>query len=273
MGMIYTLHGVKKNLINDCMIDRGLLDYEKFERFLRNKKAKFVSITDSLNGKGDSLTIDDATKASASAAMLAAEYGHNVTFFINPWNIINKKPYHFHLLNIILERTSLKKIFFNESCWDLRTYDSKHLFREYIKKRFWKCEKNIINIYDTITFVANKLKVNIDSCLPDHMQIISKHDIINLINKGVNIGCHGWTHINTSCLNHDELMHHIMDTNYWLKQNFNIDNFDYYSTPFGFSFPNEGFLWEKSIRWLLLESSLPNGFIDDKIYNRVTLKL
>lgn len=269
---VFTIHGIKNNTQKENMLDRGLLDYQKYYQFLKSRPDKFVSIEDSLNNKGDALTIDDSTRASMDAAILAAEYGHKVTIFLNPWNIIHNKPYHFHLLNSILENSIKETYLFNGFTWNLRTYNEKHFFREYIKRRFWKYETNIDKLYNTIQTLGLDLTKE-NYIIPDALKIITEEDIKKMVNMGIDVECHGWTHINTAELTDKELENHINSAKEWLEAITNGININYYSTPFGSSMPSRNYYEKMNQLWFLLDSSKDEGFINKKVFNRDSLHL
>ena len=206
------------------------------------------------------------------AAILAAKCGHKVTIFLNPWNIIHKKPYHFHLLNIILENTIKREYLFNGFKWSLRTYNEKHFFREYIKRRFWKYETNIDTLYKTINTLGTELSVE-NFIIPDALEIITIEDIKKMIALGIDVECHGWTHINTAELSDKELEEHINSAKEWLENISNEISIKYYSTPFGSSMPNRAYYEKLNYLWFLLDSSKEDGIIEKKIYNRDSLHI
>ena len=52
---------------------------------------------------GDVLTVDDATCAGADACLTARRLGHEVMFFVNPFQIASGQPYFFSLLDAIID--------------------------------------------------------------------------------------------------------------------------------------------------------------------------
>src|SRR5438045_1839574 len=110
---IYTMHGVVRDLCVNCFVHRNMLDELQFVDYLNRRRSAFVGVEDALRGVGDALTIDDSTEAAARAAYLAREYGHQVTLFINPYNVENCSPYFFSVLNVALDLCCISQLTIN----------------------------------------------------------------------------------------------------------------------------------------------------------------
>ncbi|MGP8231674.1 MAG: hypothetical protein ACLQL2_03285 [Methylovirgula sp.] len=75
MSNIYALHGVIDHVDTKLFSHRNMTAAGRVQAWL-DTQHKLVPLADALAGKGDALTIDDATVASAQAAMLARQRGH-----------------------------------------------------------------------------------------------------------------------------------------------------------------------------------------------------
>ena len=109
MSDIYALHGVIDRVDGKLFSHRNMTPADRVRARLDTGQ-KMVPLADALAGKGDALTIDDATVASAQAALLARQLGHAVTLFVNPWQVADGRAYAFAALHWLLDETRRRKV-------------------------------------------------------------------------------------------------------------------------------------------------------------------
>ena len=75
---VYAMHGIFSEGDAKAFQNRCLIREDKFEQLLSSLPFKFVSLDDAVAGRGEALTVDDATNAAYRAAKLARQHGHAV---------------------------------------------------------------------------------------------------------------------------------------------------------------------------------------------------
>jgi hypothetical protein len=271
MGKIFTSHGIVVSAQRNLFIHRNMHDREAFRAYLQNRSDKpFVSLNDALNGKGDALTFDDATEASADGAAMAIELHHRATLFINPFNIENNLPYIFVLLNIILDEIRSDTAFFDGASHPTGSFDQKKLLRGYIKDKL----ANFSDYYKRLEIIEELAKTNKTSFenVPSHLKTISKERVRQLIEMGVDIQNHGWFHCNFSSLSAEQCYNSVKMSRDWINAEFGIDP-RYFAVPFGDVLPPNRQITNACDVWFLLYNYLHEGFVGNKIHNRAVLKV
>jgi UDP-2,3-diacylglucosamine pyrophosphatase LpxH len=199
-----------------------------FVRYLESKSEKFSDLS-TISETVDYLTVDDATYAGVEACKMAIKYGHKVVLFINPWQIINRKPYYFNLLNSIIDNREVDVYSFANRKFDLLNRNDVKTLRFLIKKQLIKLSED-----DALTVVLEhgfKLKSKSTS-LPKACSTISLSDLRELSLMGVQIGSHGWSHRSISALTQKELENDILKSFDWISDN--VDKLiKVYAVPFG----------------------------------------
>jgi hypothetical protein len=199
---------------------RNLLEAQQFCAFLRSAP-KFVPLADALQGRGRALTIDDATVASARAAKLARDFGHSVTLFINPWNIVARQPYWSSRLNTLLDSVETPKFLLDGRVYDLTTFEGKSEFRAHVKilmRRHRNPEDNIA----LIDRIEEELGVK-GHDIPYHDHCLDMEDVRELHGIGVDIQNHGWTHLDPLASNLAQFTDQFHKARSWFKDKLTID--------------------------------------------------
>jgi hypothetical protein len=267
---IFCIHGVveKKNKKN--FLHRNMLDREKFKEYLRQRETKFVSIDDTLEGKGDALTIDDGTEAGAEAAQIAVDLGHKVSLFINPFYIVNNQPYIFVLLNIILHSLAKDGVVFAGKSFLTNTFEEKKALRKIIKGYLAEYS----DYAERLRILNDFISLNqIEICdFPRHLKVISKERLRSLGQAGIDIQNHGWTHCSFLSLSSDQIVHSIRQASEWFISEIDCRT-NYFAVPFGDAIPPSRNVLKETGCWFLLHDLLSTGFIGEGIYNRAPLVL
>jgi hypothetical protein len=264
--LIDTLHGVRAGVSAELFVDRNLEELSDVSAYLENR-VPYVSLSVCLEGKGDALTVDDSTIASAAAARLARHKGHEVTLFLNGYNIEESVPYFFSRLNAILDATSLNEIAFEGRNFDLRTFAAKQQFRGMVKRRLavMASEQDRQNY---VTRVGQQLQAE-NAVIPDFLRPISPADVRELVALGVDIQNHGWTHVRPAALSPGECARDIAAGRAWLRD-FSPAPADLYAVPNGDCLPP----WESSPHyraWFLLDERWPADNDGPTVFGRRNL--
>jgi hypothetical protein len=266
--MIYAMHGVNKIFTKRSFCDQDFLDTELFKTHLLNRKNRYVSIEDAIEGKGDALTIDDSLRGGLEAATLCRKFGHEVSLFINPFNIEKKVPYWFSILNILLDKYDDYLIRWETNEYILNDFKSKLSFRIKLKNKMASLDNEEEKLKKLFLIYPDDNINNIE--IPEHLSILSLNDLKKAIDLGISIHNHGWTHRQIGEVSHAELDQEILKSKQWIKKELNIDT-NFYAVPFGKTLPLERYSFERFSLWFLNYNGLYCGKIGEKIYNRQSL--
>jgi hypothetical protein len=270
MGTVFTSHGVVEQPERELFVHRNMLDRESFREYLRARTDDpFVNLTRALNGEGDALTFDDATEASADGASLAVGLGHQVSLFVNPFNVENGLPYIFVLLNVMLDEINTEPVLFDGARY-FQTAREKRRLRLRIKDKLAR----VTDYFERLEIVKEISRANRVSCdnVPAHLATLSKERLLHLAGMGVNIENHGWFHCHFSSLSEDECYENVARAKSWFSSELGLD-VRHFAVPFGDVLPQSTRQLREHESWLLLHHLLPEGFIGDGIYNRAVLSL
>lgn len=267
---IFCIHGVVEKRNKKNFLHRNMLDSEKFNKYLSHKETKFVSLDDALKGKGDALTIDDGTEAGADAAQMAISLGHQVSLFVNPFYIADNQPYIFVLLNVILHSLDKNKVVFEGESFSINSFEEKKALRKIIKGYIAQYPAYAERLQILNKFISvNQIKL----CdFPRHLEVVSIERLKKLVQAGVDIQNHGWTHCSFSSLSMDEIIQSIRQANEWFISEIDYQT-NYFAVPFGDVIPPGKNVFRETNCWFLLHDLLRAGFIGEKIYNRLSLEI
>jgi len=266
---VFAMHGVADGVQRNRFQYRNLLEEEVFAKFLRSAP-KFVPLTEALQGRGRALTIDDATVASGRAAKLAKEYGHAVTLFINPWNVVARQPYWFSRLNSLLDQVEASNAALDGREFDLTKIGGMNKLRAHVKglmRRHTNPDQStaLIENIETDLGVSKNEVASHDSCL-------TLEDIRELQSAGVDLQNHYWAHLDPLAHNLAQFTDEFHKAKSWLKDKLGIDS-RFFASPFGEFLPHLDFLRRNEAVCLLLHSDLSPGRVEDGIVNRITLQI
>jgi hypothetical protein len=268
--MIYEMHGVIQSHSHQLLTHRWMLDAERFDRFI-SQRSPFVTLGRALEGRGDALTIDDATQAAYNAATLARNRGHEVTLFVNSKNVRESTPYYLHVLSSILDKAAPV---------ELELLCRKHLpsevpaektkVREFLKHHFSRLP-NESTRQSLLRLVAADLSMA-ELPIADHLQTLSCEQIAQLIDRGVQLENHGASHADLSIFRDDDVRNEITECKNWLQTHFSIES-RYFAVPFGNVLPRFDVGDEIASCWLTANRALHSGFVGPKVYNRAELRI
>ncbi|HEY6138624.1 MAG TPA: polysaccharide deacetylase family protein [Thermoanaerobaculia bacterium] len=258
-------HGVVANADAGSLVHRQLLDAERFAAFLQ-ARPRYVSVRDALAGKGDALTIDDATAAAADAARLARRYGHEVTLFVNGYNVESGAPYFFSRLAHALDTAKAERIRFAGTDYPLTSHPAKLRFRRAVKETLARIGSEDARqelVAEIVRLAAGETTIS------PPLRALTLDELRELLDLGVELHNHGWTHVRVGALPPDEHAADIARGREWLRRSLGCDS-DIFAVPNGDGLPP----WPSSPHysiWLLLEDRWGYGEIAPAVYNRRTL--
>jgi peptidoglycan/xylan/chitin deacetylase (PgdA/CDA1 family) len=198
------MHGVVPHWCSDRISHSLFLPEEDFADYLGRRSAPFVPLELALRGKGDALTIDDATYGSLRAACLARDYGHAVTWFINGIHIEYGLPYFPFQLSSMIDDTKNTACSFDGRKWELHHIEGRRALRLRLKQLYMKI-KILDEIDDLVEAVSECTDVD-PSKMERALNTVSADCLSDAIAAGVDLQNHGWTHFNPNCFSRTEFV-------------------------------------------------------------------
>ena len=262
---IYAMHRVFSDGDAKAFQNRCLIREDKFERLLSSLPFKFISLDDAIAGRGEALTVDDATNAAYRAAMLAREHGHAVTVFVNPYFIHSQRPYFFLELNWLLDRTDRSSIQFEGTTFPLNFRSERRTFRIHVKDKYCMLA-SVEEIESVMDDIKAGLGVERDG-LPWHLRTMTERQLCMLIEAGVGIHNHGFTHIHPKALRWPQLIRQITLAQEWIREVCGQES-RHFAVPFGDSLPQWRLPKECGINWFTLHDQVQRGALGPGIWNR-----
>jgi hypothetical protein len=267
-GRVLAIHGVAPEVDPRRFAFRNLSDADSLRRFLQ-AAPPLVPLPEALAGRGNALTIDDATRAAADAALMARELGHAVSLFVNPSQVSSREQHYFLLLNVLLDRLDGQTCEFEGTKFETATMAQRQVLRHSIKARF-RAMRDDRGRMDFVSELATRWRAS-PLELPEHFQTLGIHDLIALRDSGVDVQNHGWSHVHHPSLSSEQSVHEIREGRAWLQRELGVDA-AYFAVPFGDALPTPEAA-AACETWFTATDQLAPGWIGLKVFNREELHL
>ena len=264
-GTVFALHGLSTRAEPRKFVYRNIADEETLTRVLSSRH-RFVPLADALAGRGDALTIDDGTRAAADAALLARRFGHAVSLFINPAHVDSARPYSFHLLNALLDQLAETVVFDGKRYW-ARWMTEKRRLRAQLKKSL-RDTRSEDERTDAVRTLASEWSIG-PLAVPSFLEPLNVADLRQLLENGVEIHNHGWSHSCHKRLTPDESAQEIERGREWLQSMLGVHS-RVFVVPYGDVYPAAPAL-EACDVWLTRDPLRPSGPVSPGVWNRETL--
>lgn len=260
---LHLLHGVVNKWSRDLFTHRIHVSADSFRSYLESRPTKYASWTNAVP-TGDVMTIDDSTKGGAEACLLARALGHEVIFFVNPLPIITGAPYFFSYLDAYIDDRKVQSVDFDSEHFDFADPGALRKFRKRVKLVLMV--KPASQSLAEVASIGQLLGAEVKE-LPAHLHPINLEDLIRLRDAGVQIGNHGWSHIEVSGLSVEEFSEHITSARDWFKRELSLDPF-LYACPFGETNVSDSYRHVVAGPYLLANSKMPSGQVSPNCWNR-----
>ncbi|HLJ53772.1 MAG TPA: polysaccharide deacetylase family protein, partial [Chthonomonadaceae bacterium] len=258
VGSISVIHGAVTCLDANRFAHRSLVDKERLTDFLRSREKPLVSRAQAHAGLGDALTIDDATVASAEAAALARRFGHCVTLFVNPSYIVAGRPYELIELSCLLDRTRITRVDWRGREYQLGLADERGHFRRACKEQI-RALADEASVRCYLAKIALALEVE-DPEIPGFLRTLTRADLRQLIDAGVDVQNHGWSHRNIDLLTEGEVCDDLVMGREWLRDALGVEP-DAYAVPDGAALPSARIRAAVPELWYCANAALPAGWL------------
>jgi len=255
---IYVTHGIVEQRSAAAFADRNMLDVDVFAQHLLYRASRYVPLEQAQRGVGDALTVDDSTVAAAEACRVARDLKHDVTFFINPVNIVEERTYFFARLDAALDRCEAAGAVHGE----LRA------FRRTVKAQLLSSatDEDLDRIIDSALAELCVLAPDV----PKSLSTISVEVVRDLADRGVSIANHGWSHVDPANLPGAEFQTHVTRAAEWIAEI--VGRLPTaYAVPFGETPLTVEKERAAGVDWYLADDSLPDDRQGAHGWNRRTL--
>jgi hypothetical protein len=268
---VLTTHGVVDGRDPARYVFRHLHDAAAFDAFLEARERPFVPLSDALLGRGDALTVDDATAAGARAARAARDRGHAVTLFVSPGLVEAGLPHAAALLATLLDALVSRGRDVHEGrVYDLRLDAERRALRAALRARNLEAPTETDAI-EAVLAMARERGL-LPPVPPPHFATLSREDVVDLSRRGVSIGNHGWEHRHPPSLPADALAASIGRARRWIEEACGAVA-PGFAAPFGLGDPPAGLDPRALGPWFLLDESRPAGPLAPGVFNRTSLVL
>ncbi len=267
MGQVFAMHGVVPGAEPTRFVTRFLSDTDAFAAFLAG--TTFVSLAEALLGRGDALTVDDATRASADACRMARTFGQPVTLFVNPGQVESGQPYWFVLLKVLCDELREPDYRFNGVRYPAVTLRDRIKLRQAVRDPISRIPDEAGRVAAVVE-LADRWKLA-HPVAPAHGTTLTLADLKELAALGVDIQNHGWFHTNHARLSPAESAAEVRRGREWLREQLGRDP-AIFAVPFGQPLPTSEAAAECS-HWLALTDAHPPGAIQEGVWNRKDLTL
>jgi hypothetical protein len=228
--LIYFTHGVV-SAWNSERISHGLMLSETIlSRHLQQRAVKYVPLVEALAGKGDALTVDDASYAGLQATLLARQFGHAVSWFVNGMHVERGLPYFPFLLSWTLDETRKINCSFDGQFWNLNDQDDRRALRLRLKHSYMRM-RSCDEIGELVEMFSGLLEVE-PSTMEKPLSTVTSEDLEVAVAAGAELQNHGWTHLNPESLSARDLAAEIRLNEEYLSL-FRRANISVFAPPFG----------------------------------------
>lgn len=259
---VHTFHGVLDDWSPSRRLDRLYVSRAAFIAALDALPSRYVP-AEACEPDQLALTIDDSTMAAAEAALLARERGHEVMLFINPYQIITQRPYFFTVLNLAIDQIAERE----------RQADPKASWRSPHLLTLRQDTRAVLSILDgealdaaLAAFLAH-WQIEVRE-IPDPSRPIDLPTLSRLVDAGVQIGNHGWSHVEIAVMTPEQLLDDVQRTRRWLMDTTG-QPIDTYAVPYGHTVPPPEVLSALGAACMLVDSKRPLGQLAPGLINRL----
>lgn len=260
---IHLIHGAVEGQWHDSQGTRNYVAAKSLREYLARRNTMYLELNEA-PGFGEYLTVDDSTVGAAMACKIAREEGHNVTIFVNPYQIINGVPYFFSVLDAILDQCPEPRMTYENTSFQIRDKRELKKLRLAVRSRMMTLPADTA-LAETIEFgIANQIE-SVE--IPRHAQTMSLEDLIDLKEYGVNIGTHGWDHRDIKSMSFGDLVSDLSSADRWLTGILGKD-VNVYAVPFGLATLPDDISIMESKCCFLANSAIPIGRVGPSCWNR-----
>lgn len=247
---------------------RNMTDEGGLRRYLA-RAAPFAPLRDALWGHGIALTIDDGIRGAADAALLAREFGHAVTLFVNPGQVVSGEPYWFLVLNVLLDALDGTPRTLDGVSYPTASTADRQVLRRHIKTTVSGMPREPDRLEFVCALAREWQVASLD--LPPHFATLDRKSLEQLRDAGVELQNHGWWHTDHGRLTGAESAREIREGRDWLAQELRVDA-PCFAAPFGEALPAPEAAAACEV-WLTVSEARPSGPGALGVFNREALNV
>jgi peptidoglycan/xylan/chitin deacetylase (PgdA/CDA1 family) len=265
--MIYISHGIvlewRRERISHALFLPEWLAAMHFQR----PGVKYVSLRQALAGHGDALTVDDATYGGFKLALLARQYGHAVSWFVNGSCVAQGLQYYPFQISSLVDDARVPECRFDGLTWNLRSMGGRRALRLRVKETYMRLRTQI-EIERLVDTLADCLHLSA-AVLERSLSTVTPMELVQARNAGVDLQNHSWSHLNLRLLSREERTADMMRNDEYLSQ-FGEMSCVAFAPPFG----AEVSLASAPLHFMLLaDRKLNPGYREGNVVNRGDLVL
>jgi Polysaccharide deacetylase len=261
---VHTFHGVLADWDGARLVDQLYVPRDVFTASIERSVKKYVGVQGC--GPDDTaLTVDDSTIAGAEACLIARQFGHEVTLFLNPHQIITQTPYFFTILNLAIDSLA-KRARRSDPNFSLRSPRLRDL-RSQMRNRLMRLSGAALESELHQFLSAWDLEM---PNVPQEHRPLDMAMLARLVAAGVQIGNHGWSHADIGSFAEGDLWDDISQAQQWLRDATG-QQVDHYAVPFGLATPPDTVLRRLDGLCLLADAGRPLGKLASGVVNRVDI--
>jgi hypothetical protein len=263
MNRILAIHGVAPDVDPRRFEFKNMSDLSMVRNFLASRPP-LVPLRETLVGGGMALTVDDSTRGAADATLLAREFGHAVTLFINPEAIDTGAPYWFTLLDLLISKLRRPAYELDGATVPTATVADKLALR----RRLLMKGRALRDETSRVAFVLGLVDrwETAEIVIPPYLAPLTMSDLVALRDAGVDIQNHGWSHVDHAILTGPESAREIREGRDWFRRNLAIEA-PYFAVPFGNTMP-QAEAAAACEAWLTMYWRWPEGPLASRVFNR-----
>ncbi|MBK8086429.1 MAG: polysaccharide deacetylase family protein [Devosia sp.] len=211
------------------------------------------------------LTVDDSTMAAAAACLLARERGHEVTLYLNPYQIVARTPYFFTILNLAIDRL-VERARQTEPGARWRAPRFMQL-RQEVRARLAPLQGQALDA--AVLAFLDEWQLDMPE-VPPEAGPIDMQALSGLVAAGVQIGNHGWSHADIAAMSAEALWDDISRAQRWLMDATG-QRIDTFAVPFGIAIPPPEVLGRLPGICMLVDGARPIGELAPGLVNRLDI--
>jgi hypothetical protein len=197
--------------------------------------------------------------------LIARQFGHEVTLFLNPHQIITQTPYFFTILNLAIDDLARRARRSDPNS----TWRSPRLrdLRSQMRSRLMRLSGPALESELRQFLSAWGLDM---PDVPQEHRPLDMAMLARLVAAGVQIGNHGWSHTDIGSFSEQGLWDDIAQAQQWLRDATG-QQVDLYAVPFGLATPPDSVIQRHRGPCLLVDADRPPGKIAPGLVNRVDI--
>ena len=262
MVEVHMLHGCVPSWRPQAQLVRNYVAEDALRKHLSGRDRAYGPLSDLADR--DALTVDDSTRGAARACVLARAAGHDVTLFVNPAQIADRRTYWFSRFDAVLDARRVDTVTLDGREFPLDPGPPLRAFRLAAKARLMALPA--VEAEAAVDDLAARLRAGA-VVVPEHALTLSLDSLLELVERGVGIGSHGWDHRDIAGMTLAEVVADLRRAREWFQAHLGLSP-AHYAVPYGLVPLPEPATAEVGGMVLLASPALGFGPVGERHWNR-----